>query len=98
MIDLLNIVAALLTIAFGLFGFLAPRYTASALDLAPTDSTPPAPLLNSNTCNRSSPPSKKRYRSSLRGLEGLAEALAGVPDAITAPKLTVCLGFLELAI
>ncbi|KIC48876.1 DUF4345 family protein [Tateyamaria sp. ANG-S1] len=39
MIDILNIVAALLTIAFGLFGFLAPRYTASALDLAPTDST-----------------------------------------------------------
>lgn len=39
MIDFLNIVAALLTSAFGLFGFLAPRYTASALDLAPTDST-----------------------------------------------------------
>ena len=39
MIDILNIVAALLTIAFGLFGFVAPRYTASALDLAPTDST-----------------------------------------------------------
>lgn len=39
MTDLLNIVACLLTIAFGLFGFLAPRYTASALDLAPTAST-----------------------------------------------------------
>ena len=39
MIDILNICAALLTIAFGLFGFVAPRYTASALDLAPTDST-----------------------------------------------------------
>lgn len=39
MIDLLNIFAALLTIGFGLFGFLAPRYTAGALDLAPTSST-----------------------------------------------------------
>lgn len=39
MIDTLNIIAALLTIAFGLFGFLAPAYTASALDLAPTTST-----------------------------------------------------------
>jgi len=39
MIDILNILAALLTIAFGLFGFVAPRYTASALDLAPTHST-----------------------------------------------------------
>ncbi|MEO9575669.1 MAG: DUF4345 family protein [Tateyamaria sp.] len=39
MIDILNVIAALLTIGFGLFGFLAPRYTASALDLAPTDST-----------------------------------------------------------
>ncbi|MEX0309401.1 MAG: DUF4345 family protein [Tateyamaria sp.] len=39
MIAILNIFAALLTIAFGLFGFLAPRYTASALDLAPTRST-----------------------------------------------------------
>ncbi|WP_299653036.1 DUF4345 family protein [uncultured Tateyamaria sp.] len=39
MIDIINIVAALLTIAFGLFGFLAPRYTAAALDLATTDST-----------------------------------------------------------
>lgn len=34
----LNVVACLLTIAFGLFGFLAPRFTASALDLAPTRS------------------------------------------------------------
>ena len=39
MIDILNIIAAVLTIAFGLFGFVAPRYTASALDLAPTNST-----------------------------------------------------------
>ena len=39
MIDTLNIVAALLTIGFGLFGFLAPRFTAAALDLAPTSST-----------------------------------------------------------
>ena len=39
MIDMLNISAALLTIGFGLFGFLAPRYTAGALDLAPTSST-----------------------------------------------------------
>ena len=39
MADFLNILCALLTIGFGLFGFLAPRYTASALDLAPTDST-----------------------------------------------------------
>lgn len=39
MIDILNHAAALLTIAFGLFGFLAPRYTAAALDLASTHST-----------------------------------------------------------
>lgn len=39
MIDIVNVIAAFLTIGFGLFGFLAPRYTASALDLAPTDST-----------------------------------------------------------
>ena len=39
MIDILNTAAALLTVAFGLFGFLAPRYTASALDLEPTAST-----------------------------------------------------------
>ncbi|MBW4708156.1 DUF4345 family protein [Roseobacter sp. YSTF-M11] len=39
MTDILNIAATLLTIGFGLFGFLAPRYTASALDLAPTAST-----------------------------------------------------------
>ncbi|WP_299731619.1 DUF4345 family protein [uncultured Tateyamaria sp.] len=39
MIDILNLIAALLTIGFGLFGFLAPRYTAAALDLAPTTST-----------------------------------------------------------
>ncbi len=39
MIDVVNVIAAFLTIGFGLFGFLAPRYTASALDLATTDST-----------------------------------------------------------
>ena len=39
MIDTLNIIASLLTIAFGGFGFLAPRYTAAALDLEPTQST-----------------------------------------------------------
>lgn len=39
MIDAITLVATLLTIAFGLFGFLAPRYTASALDLEPTAST-----------------------------------------------------------
>lgn len=38
MIDILNIVAALLTIAFGGFGFLAPRFTAGALDLTPDGS------------------------------------------------------------
>ncbi|WP_299783160.1 DUF4345 family protein [uncultured Roseobacter sp.] len=39
MTDIVNITASLLTIAFGLFGFVAPRYTAAALDLAPTTST-----------------------------------------------------------
>lgn len=39
MTDTVNILACLLTIGFGLFGFLAPRYTASVLDLAPTGST-----------------------------------------------------------
>ena len=39
MIDVINIFAAVLTIGFGLFGFVAPRYTAAALDLAPTTST-----------------------------------------------------------
>lgn len=33
MIDILNILVALMTIVFGAFGFLAPRFTASALDL-----------------------------------------------------------------
>ncbi|WP_171098866.1 DUF4345 family protein [Ruegeria sp. HKCCD7255] len=36
---IVNAIAALLTIGFGLFGFLAPAYTANALDLAPTTST-----------------------------------------------------------
>ncbi|WP_209503995.1 MULTISPECIES: DUF4345 family protein [unclassified Ruegeria] len=39
MITTLNVIAALLTIGFGLFGFLAPAHTANALDLAPTNST-----------------------------------------------------------
>ena len=38
MTDTLNVLAALLTIGLGLFGFLAPRYTAVVLDLAPTGS------------------------------------------------------------
>ncbi|MFP7572064.1 DUF4345 family protein [Marivita sp. S2033] len=33
MLDLFNIISALLTIALGGFGFLAPRYTAGVLDL-----------------------------------------------------------------
>lgn len=37
--DMLNILAALLTIGFGLFGLVAPRYTAAALDLSPSGST-----------------------------------------------------------
>jgi hypothetical protein len=39
MIDIINILCAVLTIGFGLFGFLAPRYTASVLDLAPAGSS-----------------------------------------------------------
>ena len=39
MIDLINPVLALLTILFGGFAFVAPRYTAGALDLATTAST-----------------------------------------------------------
>ncbi len=39
MLDLLNPAMALITILFGGFGFLAPRYTASALDMQPTHST-----------------------------------------------------------
>lgn len=39
MIDILNILAALLTIAFGAFGFIAPRYTAATLDLETGAST-----------------------------------------------------------
>ena len=39
MTDTFNLISTLLTIGFGLFGFLAPRYTAAALDLAPTQST-----------------------------------------------------------
>ena len=39
MIDILNFAACLLTIGFGLFGFVAPRYTASVLNLAPTTTT-----------------------------------------------------------
>jgi hypothetical protein len=39
MTETLNIIACVATIGFGLFGFIAPRYTASVLDLAPTDTT-----------------------------------------------------------
>ncbi|WP_050927749.1 DUF4345 family protein [Aestuariivita boseongensis] len=39
MTDWITLIATLLTIAFGLFGFLAPRYTAGALDLEPKGST-----------------------------------------------------------
>lgn len=39
MFDLINPLIALLTIAFGAFGFLAPRYTAGALDLETGAST-----------------------------------------------------------
>ena len=39
MIDILNIVAALLTIALGTFGMLAPRYTAGVLDLKTGETT-----------------------------------------------------------
>ena len=39
MIDTLNTIAMLLTIGFGMFGFVAPRYTADAPDLSPTHST-----------------------------------------------------------
>jgi hypothetical protein len=39
MIDILNIFVAILTIAFGAFGFVAPRYTLLALDLNTTSST-----------------------------------------------------------
>lgn len=39
MTDILNLIGAILTIGFGLFGFLAPRYTAAVLDLEPTTST-----------------------------------------------------------
>ena len=38
MIAYLNAIAALLTIAFGAFGFLAPRFTLGALDLETTRS------------------------------------------------------------
>lgn len=37
--DFINPAIALLTIALGAFGFLAPRYTADTLDLEPTTST-----------------------------------------------------------
>ena len=35
----INIIAAMLTLGFGAFGFIAPSYTAAALDLALTGST-----------------------------------------------------------
>jgi hypothetical protein len=39
MIDILNIVAAILTIALDAFGMLAPRYTAGVLDLKTGETT-----------------------------------------------------------
>lgn len=39
MIDIINTLVALLTIGFGAFGLISPRFTAHALDLKPTDST-----------------------------------------------------------
>lgn len=39
MIDIVNAIAALLSIALGAFGFLAPRYTAGVLDLRTGDTT-----------------------------------------------------------
>ncbi len=39
MIPTINAAIAVLTIGFGLFGFLAPAWTAASLDLAPTNST-----------------------------------------------------------
>ncbi|SHH80178.1 DUF4345 family protein [Marivita hallyeonensis] len=39
MVDILNIIAAVLSIALGAFGFLAPRYTAGVLDLKTGDTT-----------------------------------------------------------
>ena len=37
--DYVSIIMAVLTIVFGAFGFVAPRWTASVLDLEPTNST-----------------------------------------------------------
>ncbi|GAA4229805.1 hypothetical protein GGQ68_001597 [Sagittula marina] len=39
MSDIVNILIAVMTIAFGGFGFFAPRFTAKTLDMAPTAST-----------------------------------------------------------
>ena len=39
MLDIIDIAIAVLTIGLGLFGLVAPRYTAGVLDLAPTGST-----------------------------------------------------------
>ncbi|MEM6636004.1 MAG: DUF4345 family protein [Pseudomonadota bacterium] len=39
MTDVLNITLAVLTIGFGAFGWLAPRFTASVLDLKPGQTT-----------------------------------------------------------
>ncbi|WP_237072634.1 DUF4345 family protein [Pseudaestuariivita rosea] len=39
MIDIINIVLALFSIALGLFGWLAPRYTMKAVDLQPGETT-----------------------------------------------------------
>jgi len=68
MLDLINPALALLTIAFGLFGFVAPRYTASALELKPVGSTM----------------GLSEMRASVGGLfvaVGLACLISGAPEA-----------------
>ncbi|WP_425070265.1 DUF4345 family protein [Sagittula sp. S175] len=39
MAEIVNILIALMTIAFGAIGFVAPRFTARALDMTPTETT-----------------------------------------------------------
>jgi hypothetical protein len=39
MLDFIDPIIALLTIGFGLFGFVSPRYTAGVLDMQPTGTT-----------------------------------------------------------
>ena len=37
--QIIDVLIALLTIGFGLFGLISPRYTAKVLDMTPTDTT-----------------------------------------------------------